>query len=270
ELTQGQVEFVESTPGGYYPPAGGVGSSFWLLRSRCYGAATTDEKGINPTPSRRLLSIPALDWDGSTAYLIGVIVQPHPGISNGDLLIMSDTDEIPSPHTVKLLQWCDEVPSIVHLEMRNYMYSFEFPVDYSSWRASVHIYGPYTHYRHSRQTNLIFSDAGWHCSFCFRNIQDFAFKMTAYSHADRVRRRDFLNYARIQKLICQGDDLFDMLPEEYTFQELIKKMGSIPRSSSAVHLPAYLIENADKFRFLLPGGCVRTSANSIPGLNRQP
>ncbi|KAG6589835.1 Beta-1,4-mannosyl-glycoprotein 4-beta-N-acetylglucosaminyltransferase, partial [Cucurbita argyrosperma subsp. sororia] len=192
------------------------------------------------------------------------------GISNGDLLIMSDTDEIPSPHTVKLLQWCDEVPSIVHLEMRNYMYSFEFPVDYSSWRASVHIYGPYTHYRHSRQTNLIFSDAGWHCSFCFRNIQDFAFKMTAYSHADRVRRRDFLNYARIQKLICQGDDLFDMLPEEYTFQELIKKMGSIPRSSSAVHLPAYLIENADKFRFLLPGGCVRTSANSIPGLNRQP
>ncbi|KAG6718832.1 hypothetical protein I3842_04G172800 [Carya illinoinensis] len=179
------------------------------------------------------------------------------GISYGDVLIMSDTDEIPSPNTVKLMQWCDGVPPVMHLELRNYMYSFEFPVDYSSWRATTHIYGPNTFYRHSRQTDLIFSDAGWHCSFCFLRIQEFVFKMTAYSHADRVRRRDFLDHSRIQKLICSGDDLFDMLPEEYTFQELIKKMGSIPRSASAVHLPAYLIENADKFGFLLPGGCLR-------------
>ncbi|GAV85979.1 Glyco_transf_17 domain-containing protein [Cephalotus follicularis] len=181
------------------------------------------------------------------------------GISSGDLLIMSDTDEIPSPHTVKLLQWCDGVPPVIHLELRHYMYSFEFPVDYSSWRATINVYGPGTRYRHSRQTDLLFSDAGWHCSFCFRRLKEFVFKMTAYSHADRVRRRDFLNYTRIQKLICSGDDLFDMLPEEYTFQELIKKMGPIPRSASAVYLPAYLIENADKFRFLLPGGCLRNS-----------
>ncbi|XP_050214116.1 uncharacterized protein LOC126665378 [Mercurialis annua] len=180
------------------------------------------------------------------------------GISNGDLLIMSDTDEIPSPQTLKLLKWCDGIPPVLHLEMRHYMYSFEFPVDYSSWRASVHVYGPWTRYRHSRQTDLIFADAGWHCSFCFRRLSEIAFKMTAYSHADRVRKKRFLNYARIQKLVCSGDDLFDMLPEEYTFQELIKKMGPIPRSASAVHIPAYLIENADKFRFLLPGGCLRS------------
>lgn len=181
----------------------------------------------------------------------------YAGISNDDLLIMSDADEIPSRHTMRLLQWCDGVPPILHLELKNYMYSFEFPVDYSSWRASVHIYGPGTLYRHSRQTNFILSDAGWHCSFCFRHLHEIVFKMTAYSHADRVKRMEFLNPSRIQKLICRGDDLFDMLPEEYTFKELIKKMGSIPRSASAVHLPAYLIENADRFKFLLPGGCLR-------------
>ncbi|KAM7511529.1 hypothetical protein LguiB_010404 [Lonicera macranthoides] len=179
------------------------------------------------------------------------------GISHGDLLIMSDADEIPSTHTVKLLQWCDDVPPVIHLELRHYLYSFEFPVDYSSWRASIHIYGPWTQYRHSRQTDLILSDAGWHCSFCLRHLQEFVFKMTAYSHADRVRKKDYLDYSRIQKLICRGDDLFDMLPEEYSFRELIKKMGPIPSSTSAVHLPAYLIENADKFKFLLPGGCLR-------------
>ncbi|KAL7134665.1 hypothetical protein ABFS83_11G042200 [Erythranthe nasuta] len=180
------------------------------------------------------------------------------GISNGDLLIMSDTDEIPSPHTVKLLRWCDGVPPVLHLELKNYLYSFEFPVDYSSWRATAHIYNDWTQYRHSRQTDVILSDAGWHCSFCFRYLREFVFKMTAYSHADRVRHREFLKYSRIQKLICRGDDLFDMLPEEYSFKELIKKMGPIPKSASAVHVPAYLIENAEKFRFLLPGGCLRS------------
>ncbi|CAL0325687.1 unnamed protein product [Lupinus luteus] len=179
------------------------------------------------------------------------------GISNGDILLMTDTDEIPSPHTLKLLQWCDGIPPIMHLELKHYMYSFEFPIDYSSWRATAHVYGPRTSYWHSRQTDLILSDAGWHCSFCFRHISDFVFKMTAYSLADRVKKKSFLNHSRIQNLICSGNNLFDMLPEEHSFMEMIKKMGSIPHSASAVHLPAYLIENADKFKFLLPGEAIQ-------------
>lgn len=88
---------------------------------------------------------------------------------------------------------------------------------------------------------------------------DIAFKMEAYSHADRVRRKNFLDHERIQRIVCEGGDLFEMLPEEYSFKELIRKMGPIPRSASAVHLPPYLIENADRFGFLLPGGCLRTT-----------
>ncbi|XP_010518547.1 PREDICTED: beta-1,4-mannosyl-glycoprotein 4-beta-N-acetylglucosaminyltransferase-like [Camelina sativa] len=180
------------------------------------------------------------------------------GISDGDAVIMSDADEIPSPHTVKFLQWCDGIPDAMHLEMKEYMYSFEFPVDYSSWRASAHLYTrKWTQYRHSRQTDLILSDAGWHCSFCFRRLSDFVFKMKGYSHADRVRRKEFLDYPRIQRHICKGYDLFDMLPEKYSFKELISNIGPIQRSASAVHLPAFLIQNAARFRFLLPGGCIR-------------
>ncbi|CAM0948906.1 unnamed protein product [Alopecurus aequalis] len=179
------------------------------------------------------------------------------GIAAGDILIMADADEIPSPETVQLLKWCDGIPPIMHLELKNYMYSFEFPVDHNSWRASVHVFTERTKYRHSRQTNLMLADAGWHCSFCFREIKEFAFKMKAYSHADRVRQESFLNPDRIQRVICNGENLFDMLPEEYTFGDLFKKMGPIPRSASAVHLPSYLIRNAESYRFLLPGGCLR-------------
>jgi beta-1,4-mannosyl-glycoprotein beta-1,4-N-acetylglucosaminyltransferase len=180
------------------------------------------------------------------------------GITDDDLLIMSDVDEIPSAHTINLLRWCDEIPPILHLQLKNYLYSFEFHLDNKSWRAAIHRYqSGKTRYAHYRQSDNILADSGWHCSFCFRRISDFIFKMKAYSHYDRVRFSHFLNPVRIQKVICEGADLFDMLPEEYTFREIIGKMGPIPRSYSAVHLPAFLLENAEKYKFLLPGNCMR-------------
>ncbi|XP_015971432.1 uncharacterized protein LOC107494908 isoform X1 [Arachis duranensis] len=180
------------------------------------------------------------------------------GIEDDDLLIMSDVDEIPSAHTINLLRWCDDIPSVLHLQLRNYLYSYEFFVDNKSWRASIHRYVPgKTRYAHYRQGELLLSDAGWHCSFCFRHISEFIFKMKAYSHTDRVRFSRYLSPERIQDIICRGADLFDMLPEEYTFREIIGKMGPIPHSYSAVHLPAYLLNNADKYKYLLPGNCIR-------------
>ncbi|MFS8032184.1 putative beta-1,4-mannosyl-glycoprotein 4-beta-N-acetylglucosaminyltransferase [Helianthus anomalus] len=180
------------------------------------------------------------------------------GIEDGDLLIMSDVDEIPSAHTIDLLRWCDGPPPILHLNLNNYLYSFEFNVDHSSWRASVHQYQKgKTRYAHYRQTDYLLAESGWHCSFCFRKITDFVFKMKAYSHTDRVRFSHFLDPKRIQNVICNGDDLYDMLPEEYTFKDIIAKMGPIPHSYSAVHLPSYLLNNADEYRYLLPGNCIR-------------
>ncbi|XVF16330.1 hypothetical protein REPUB_Repub10bG0022100 [Reevesia pubescens] len=182
------------------------------------------------------------------------------GIEDDDLLIMSDADEIPSAHTINLLRWCDDIPPVIHLQLRNYLYSFEYQVDNKSWRASVHRYkAGKTRYAHYRQADIILSDAGWHCSFCFRYISEFIFKMKAYSHTDRVRFAHYLNPKRIQDVICRGADLFDMLPEEYTFKDIIGKMGPIPHSYSAVHLPAYLLNNAEKYKYLLPGNCKRES-----------
>ncbi|XP_065044783.1 uncharacterized protein LOC135676959 isoform X1 [Musa acuminata AAA Group] len=180
------------------------------------------------------------------------------GISDDDLLIMSDVDEIPSGHTINLLRWCDEIPEKLHLQLRNYLYSFEFYLDDDSWRASVHRYrAGKTTYAHLRQTDDLLADSGWHCSFCFRHISEFIFKMNAYSHVDRVRFAYFLNRFRIQDVICRGADLFDMLPEEHTFQKIIAKLGPIPSTYSVVNLPGYLIQNADQYRYLLPGNCKR-------------
>lgn len=181
---------------------------------------------------------------------------------------MSDVDEIPSGHTIDLLRWCDDIPPKLHLHLRNYLYSFEFVWAHRSWRASVHRYRTgETTYAHYRQSDFLLSDSGWHCSFCFRHINDFIFKMKAYSHYDRVKFSHFLNPTRIQDIICKGGDLYDMLPEEYTFKEIIGNLGNLPHSFSAVHLPAFLLENAEKYKYLLPGNCIREWGNCINSIS---
>ncbi|KAJ0441812.1 putative glycosyl transferase, family 17 [Helianthus annuus] len=81
--------------------------------------------------------------------------------------------------------------------------------------------------------------------------------MKAYSHTDRVRFSHFLDPKMIQNVICNGYDLYNMLPEEYTFKDIIEKMGPISHSYLAIHLPSYLLNNADEYRYLLPSNCIR-------------
>lgn len=177
------------------------------------------------------------------------------GAKAGDWILMTDVDEIPSWHTVKLLKSCQDVPSPIHLQLRNYIYSFEFMVDMDSWRGKAVRY-PFG-YGHSRSSDDMLADAGWHCSFCFRTIQDFEFKMNGYSHADRVHSKSILEKDRIQQVICKGEDIFDMLPEAYNYKDLLYKWGPIPKQTSGISLPRHLLSEPSKFAFLLPGGCRR-------------
>jgi len=174
------------------------------------------------------------------------------------LVIMSDVDEIPSKHSIALLRACDFGPSI-HLQLRNFLYSFEWYLDMSSWRSSVHLWRNNVYYRHSKSGERALADAGWHCSYCFRTIREYVVKMTGFSHSDRIGgNMRLLDERRIQETICRGKNIFGMLPEAYNYGDLISQMNLEP-SKTAVGLPRYLINNAKGFRFLLPGGCMRES-----------
>ncbi|KAJ7772105.1 glycosyltransferase family 17 protein [Mycena maculata] len=172
------------------------------------------------------------------------------------IVIMSDIDEIPAAHTIELLRTCDFGQSI-HLQLRNYVYSFEWLVGFTSWRASVHLWGPDSYYRHSQSGDTVLADAGWHCSYCFRTIPEYVTKMKGFSHADRIGGRlELLDPQRIQDTICHGKDIFGMLPEAYNYVDLLSALSLEPLTT-AVGLPLFLIENAERFKFLLPGGCLR-------------
>ncbi|KIY62315.1 glycosyltransferase family 17 protein [Cylindrobasidium torrendii FP15055 ss-10] len=172
------------------------------------------------------------------------------------IVIMSDIDEIPSLPTLKLLKYCDFGYSL-HLQLRNYLYSFEWFVGMTSWRASVQLWDQGSFYSHRKSTDFALADAGWHCSYCFRTLGEYITKMTGFSHADRIGgNMKLLDPRRIQDIVCKGTDIFGMLPEAYRYADLLNQMSLEP-VTSGMYLPRFLLDNADRFKFLLPGGCKR-------------
>ncbi|KAG0335763.1 hypothetical protein BG004_008338 [Podila humilis] len=184
------------------------------------------------------------------------------GIQLGDVYTVADLDEIPNGHVLDLFKSCVGSPEAIHIQLMNYMYSFEFPTGASIWKTSIRKWTTNSFYGHGQFSKTLLMQAGWHCSFCFRKIADFQFKVGAYSHSDRVRYEYMKSPEWIQRQICDGADLFGMFPEAYSFKELFAQIGSIPKSKNAVHLPRYLLENRQKFKFLLPGGCIREDGPS--------
>lgn len=84
------------------------------------------------------------------------------GVQPGDLIIVSDVDEIPSSKTIELFKRCTGYPMTVHLELKTYVTSFEFyfaPDD--SWRAHVQVYSSGFYYSHGRQSDVILPNSGF-------------------------------------------------------------------------------------------------------------
>ncbi|SCV69142.1 BQ2448_2162 [Microbotryum intermedium] len=190
-------------------------------------------------------------------------------IALGPVLLFSDVDELVSRPTAKLLQSC-RFPFPIHLGLMDYLYSFEFESGgimkgVSSWRAHATHWpdrgeGASEYYRHGKVSEKVLADSGWHCSWCFEKIQDFVTKAKGYSHADRLGNRPaaLLRPERIQKTICDGLDMFAMLPEAYTWREMASKWTLMPSQSiEDDKLPRLLRNKSQKYRWLLPGGCIR-------------
>ena len=194
----------------------------------------------------------------------GAAMVKYGNLTQGDLFVISDLDEIPYARTLELLKACTGYPSTVHLKLNSYRYSFEFPLPLQPVsKSSVNVVGSIRKVSFARiyRPGIILDDAGWHCSWCFRTIEEIEHKMNSYSHADRGRRYvSPLTREQIQRLVCSGDDIFGMLPEAYSFIDLIKQLGPMRRSKDVSNVPKAVLEDPKKFSFLLPGNCDRRFA----------
>ena len=109
------------------------------------------------------------------------------------VVLFSGVDEIPAAHTVRLLRDC-AFTSPLHLQMRRFLYGFSWPVGWDSWRAQAHVWDigttlqllgggeakivrRRTGYSHEQVSQKALADAGWHCSYCYRDVEDVLAKM---------------------------------------------------------------------------------------------
>ncbi|GHJ84470.1 hypothetical protein NliqN6_0872 [Naganishia liquefaciens] len=185
-------------------------------------------------------------------------------IPPGSLILHSDVDEIISRDTLALLTICQAFPSPLHLNVKNYRYGFSFPLaDAGYWRPKVITHDPAATwdtltYGHGRAADVILADAGWHCSWCFRTLEEMRIKMLGYSHNDRVRnRKALLDPVKLRQRVCRGDEPFGMLPESYTFRDLIKQTGPLTPSRTFRDVPVALKQDPKRFAYLLDDGCAR-------------
>lgn len=136
-------------------------------------------------------------------------------IRDGSLVIQSDVDEIISRQTLDLLTSCTDFPTQLHLNVKNYRYSFNQPLlDEGYWRPRMVTVQP-GHpivYHHGRGTDWLLAGAGWHCSFCFGSLDEMRAKMQGYVHNDRVRDNSILEEKTLRAKVCSGEDPFGMYP----------------------------------------------------------
>lgn len=188
------------------------------------------------------------------------------------IVLFSAVDELPAGHTLRLLRDC-EWPSPMHLQLRRYMYSYEWPMGMGSWKAQVHIWDEATaplledstednteketdgekkaweigevrkvrtEYSRDMVSDIMLADAGWDCSYCYRKLEHLSSKLQGtqietnvdkllmYPSDEFIGDAASLSEDRIQKAICEGKNLFNIIPEAYTYKDMIQLFNPEP------------------------------------------
>lgn len=185
-------------------------------------------------------------YDQVVARLTGRQAPAH-----GDVLLVSDVDEIPRPSTALLLRSCN-FPRRLTLASRFYYYSFQFLHLGAEWPHPQATY--YTGASTVRPTNLRNGDGGvpllrdldkghlgnaaWHCSSCFSTIEAFLNKMASFSHR-WMNKEKYRQPHKIVAAVRNGRDLWG------------RKQDQFMRVEDNDDLPALLLQDRERFRYMV-------------------
>ena len=203
-------------------------------------------------------------WDHEDFIRNALLYETFPRMTGGqqanygDVLVVSDIDEIPKPETMVILRYCD-IPARVTLRSHFYYYAFQWLHRGEQWAhpqatiyrgikdtiSPVHLRngdeGPGWLYLRPLMRWWEKSDlwsSAWHCSSCFSTIKSMQTKMGRFSHTplNTEQNRDPETIvARVRNgsdLFGRGDMLFDRVDEN-------------------TDVPKYILENADRFGYML-------------------
>ncbi|KAK4111881.1 glycosyltransferase family 17 protein [Canariomyces notabilis] len=201
---------------------------------------------------------PHYTWDIEDHQRNSMFTQVFPRLTGsqapnlGDVIVVSDVDEIPRPSTLAVLREC-QFPRRLTLRSRFYYYSFQYLHRGVEWA-----HPQATYYQGLRETLLPndlrlgiggiwpfkewekadFWNASWHCSSCFETIGELLTKMGSFSHIS-MNAEQYRDRERIADRVRNGKDLWDREGEVYD------------RIENNLDVPSFLLQNKDRFRYML-------------------
>ena len=197
-------------------------------------------------------------WDLEDHQRNAMFEQVIPGLDGaqeariGDVIIVSDVDEIIRPAALQIMRNCD-FHRRLSLRSQFYYYGFQFLHKGPEWEH------PQATTFQGRSSTILPADlrngeggnrlvgwwdkadlwnAGWHCSSCFATIEDMLTKMKSFSHIS-LNQEQFRNPARIVDRVRKGLDLWDREGEEYE------------RVVENEDVPEFLKSERERFKYLL-------------------
>ena len=161
----------------------------------------------------------------------------------GDVIIVSDVDEIPYPETVEKLRNC-EFPERTGLLSRFFLYSFQLH------RTDFEWFHPQATFWQGEKTILPeslrmegqtyqFPSAAWHCTSCFPTVAEMITKVESFSHQE-YDKTEFKDPDQIVRRVREGIDVFDRKEIPY---ERVEKAD--------LDAPKYLLQHSERFAYLL-------------------
>jgi len=179
------------------------------------------------------------------AFMRNQLFTPITGLSSGDILLVSDVDEIVRPEVLRVLKECKGYNDKLQFMMQLYYYSFSVKHTTSDgWGAvkgQVYQDGQRLlkpqELRDGLTTNQVFNNSGWHLSNGFRTVDQMRNKILTYTHTELFNKK-FLTKDWIVQKFRKGEDIFDRRSERYVFAE-------------PDDIPAYVRGQARRFHYLL-------------------
>ncbi|KAI9877034.1 MAG: hypothetical protein M1823_007171, partial [Watsoniomyces obsoletus] len=161
---------------------------------------------------------------------------------DGDVILVSDLDEIPKEPTITMLKNC-KFPERVTIRSQFYYYSFQWQHHDGDWNhpQATFFQGNDTIRPEDLRMGPGYRDllnASWHCSSCLSSVAKFRQKIEGFSHTEYNHAR-FKDPAQIVRRVRNGIDLFDRGGQDY--DKIVDNQD----------LPTYLKTHADRFPWVV-------------------
>jgi beta-1,4-mannosyl-glycoprotein beta-1,4-N-acetylglucosaminyltransferase len=197
-------------------------------------------------------------WDYEDYQRNAMYNQVIPGLEGekaariGDVILVSDVDEIVRPATLQILRNCDFPPRLT-LRSKFFYYGFQFLHAGLEWEhpQATTFQGVSdtilpANLRNGEGSSSLKAwrekadlwNAGWHCSSCFATIEDLLTKMRSFSHMT-LNKEEYRDPTGIVDRVRNGLDLWDRKGQTYE---------KIPDNQD---IPEILKSQTEKFKYLL-------------------